>query len=207
MALQIIQRRLCDGVKLGAELDDFMPRHDPPVPGTPRIVAGDEPKLMTADLCDACDTGPDCLNRDEMRVVVREFGTPFEAGKNHKRGSAKVGRAKQTTADQLFGVRQGRPANAERDMDCLWCPMDYTKSGFAPHVKKHGFNSLRDALGTTCPACGQGPYPVLSVHVLKDHDHFASVTDGFMWARDNGDPHGVYRERRAAGQNIVESPS
>lgn len=205
MALQIIERRWCDGLKLGAE-GDFVVRHDPGVEGITRTFALDGGKPRNVDLCDPCNED---MTLAELRACLKEFGVSTEAGKKGKgeeRQAALSGGPGTTAARfHMSGVRHGRTPKGERDMQCLWCPLNYTPSGFLGHVRKaHGFDGSKDALGTTCPACGNN-FEMLGAHVLKSHPEFGSVTDAFFWARDNNDPYGVYGARRAAGKNVVEA--
>jgi len=209
MATEIILNRWCDGVKLSGT-NDWALRHEiQTAPGTVRIHGLDGKPAKSVDLCDPCDND---MTLAELRICLREFGVTPEAGKKGKpvdqpRLTAGSGGGVATLAinNARSGQRHGRPPSSPRTESCLWCPLDYTHSGFAGHAKKHhGFANIVDALGTRCPVCGVDGFQMLSSHVGRAHD-YKSVTAAFMWARDNGDPHGVYAERRAAGQNIVEA--
>jgi hypothetical protein len=205
MAQEIRVDIWCDGLKLGVD-GDFVVRHDPRVEAVTRSFALDGKPAKLVDLCDPCNGE---LTLDELREVLKQFGVTSGAGKPGP-GPAKVraeGPARLILANQVSGLRNGRErAEGGKTFVCLWCPLDYSSSGWLSHVqKKHGFKGIKDAVGVTCPVCGQGPYETLSNHVSRAHDEFLSITEAFHWAKDNGDPFGVYRARHAAGQNVVEA--
>lgn len=190
MALQIIERRTCDGLKLGSEPGDFVPRHDPPVPGIIRTFALDGGKPKNTDLCDQCNSGPTCLTLDELRAVLRESGVVVmaAAGKNPQPG------------------RASQPRMSEGRTLCIWCPGDYAWGAWGGHLRTaHGLGGVKEALGKMCPACGE-EFDGLSVHITRGHDEFPMVTDAFFWARDNGDPYGVWAKVSAAGKRLDSAP-
>lgn len=190
MALQIIERRWCDGLKQG-DPGDFVERHEPEtVKGTTRTFALDSAKPRNVDLCDWCNGG---LTLDELRAVIREFGMVVEsAGRNPKPTGG------------------GKPALPTLQRDgrtlCIWCPGDYSWGAWGGHIRTaHGFAGVREALGKMCPACGE-EFPGLSVHITRGHDEFAMVTDAFFWARDNSDPYGVWAKVSAAAPRLDSAP-
>lgn len=208
MATEIILNRWCDGVKLSGSTDWVLRHEIQTAPATVRTHALDGKPARNVDLCDPCDEE---MTLAELRVCLREFGVALEAGKNGKKSAASTApvdhdplRIKVINAART-GKRHGREPDHPRTDQCIWCPLNYTRTGFAGHVKKdHGFKNLKEAVGTRCPVCGVDGFEILSGHAVRAHEA-KSVTDLFLWARDNGDPFGVYAERRAAGQNIVEA--
>jgi len=142
--------------------------------------------------------------------LLAEYGEPIDsppATPARRIRSTGGGVDKVVLDAQQSGVRKGKPPVGDRDNECLWCPLTYTansSSGFARHLKvAHGFAGIKEAFEGMCPVCGQGHFDIMSAHVLRSHPEmgFTSVTGPFTWARDNGDPHGVY----AAKMELVES--
>jgi hypothetical protein len=205
MAQEIQVLTWCDGLKQGNP-GDFVVRHSPRVEGITRTFAVDGRPPKNVDLCDPCN---DEMTLAELRACLKESGVSVEAGKGLpvERRPARGGGAATVARSAMGGIRNGRPPQGARQALCLWCPLDYTKSGWLGHIQKHhGFTGIKDALGHQCPVCGQDGFDMVSVHITRHHAEFAtSATAAFIWARDNGDPYGVYAARRAAGQNIVEA--
>ena len=213
MAVEIRQLRWCDGlIQVKPVGSGFAPRHDEATPGEERTYGVGGRRWLHVDLCDSCD---DQMTLAELRAVLAEAGVPIEAGKSLggrdrqsagvRAGASPGGVAAMVAKNAVTGRRQGRTPVNGRSVQCLWCPLDYTTSGFIGHVKSHGFAGTKEALGHVCPACGADDFEMVSVHIHRNHPEFASTTEAFIWARDNGDPFGVYKERRAAGQNVVEA--
>lgn len=135
--------------------------------------------------------------------LVSEYGEPVDATPT-PRGSAggRITVGQSGRRDPAFltktRTRQGRQPVGGRANDCLWCELSYaggSTSGFARHLRvAHGFANLTEAFGGPCPICGEGPYELMSAHVKRKHSEFGfeAVAQPFIWARDNGDPHGVY---------------
>jgi len=196
----------CDGLKLGAD-GDFVTRHELQTPADTRRFALDGRPAKSVDLCDDCD---DVTTLAELREIIRRFGVVPEGkkgpGATDRQMAAGGGAAATATKYALTGSRHGRTPRGPRSEQCLWCPLDYTSSGWLSHLQKqHGFGGTKDALGSQCPVCGADGFDMVSVHISRIHPEFPSTTAAFIWARDNGDPYGVYAARRAAGQNIVEA--
>ena len=131
-------------------------------------------KARTIDLCDPC---------------TKEFITPL-AKLLEAHGallSASAHRTRRPIAD-VVTVR------------CLWCTRDYSAesgSGYAAHVKKvHGYASAIEAFGTTCPICGDLDLRMMMTHVKRFHSEFGftHTVQAVLWAKDHGDPHGVYAD-------------
>lgn len=123
-----------------------------------------------------------------LAALIDEFGASINGGASN----ARVGRQGASLASQQ---RKGRTPVAGRPNQCLWCPLSYsTGSGFSRHLKvEHGFNGLSEAFGGPCPVCGEGPYDTLGGHLVRSHPDLPThPTAPFEWARDNGDPHGIY---------------
>lgn len=141
-----------------------------------------------------------------LTQLLDEYGTPVEVptpgAKRPKdsgvRVSAAPPSAQTLTHYQLSGIRKGREPAGGRPNQCLWCPLSYTAAstgGFGRHVRvAHGFDGLGEAFGGPCPVCGEGPYLQILNHCNRAHKDmgFIAVAQPYLWARDNGDPHGVY---------------
>lgn len=140
-----------------------------------------------------------------LAAILEEFGSPIEV----EASPPPTGRRKVSTtgrqdpemmaSQNANGTRKGKPpASGVRGSDCLWCDLSYTSGsggGFQRHLKVvHGFEGFHEAFGGPCPVCGEGPYTQMLAHVSKSHPEmgFTSAVQPFMWARDNGDPHGIY---------------
>lgn len=195
----------CDGLKLGGD-GDFVVRHDPRVEAftrPPIALDGKAPKHV--DLCDLCNSE---LTLDELREVLKQFGVvPAGKGPSSRPGQAASSPAREVAHNALNGARAGRDRGAGvKTFVCIWCPLDYSQSGWLSHIqKKHGFSGIKEAVGHQCPVCGTDGFDTLSVHISRTHDEFDSITDAFHWAKDNGDPYGVWAKQRDAGQNVVEA--
>lgn len=125
---------------------------------------------------------------------------PAQGGTTHERQERLRMMAEQT------GTRKGRPPANGRPNQCLWCSLAYSTSasGFGRHLRvAHGYDGLREAFGGVCPICGKGQYEQMMSHVNKSHPEFGfvAIAEPFIWARDNGDPHGVYAAK------LVQKPS
>jgi hypothetical protein len=92
---------------------------------------------------------------------------------------------------------------------CLLCPetrdTDWTLRG---HLQRdHGLSgSLSEVYGTVCPVDAM-VYPKLGLHVQQAHatldlPHYSHV---FLWAQQNGDPHGVYAKQVAEVQRLADA--
>jgi len=194
MALEIIQRRWCDGLK-GNGAGDFVPRHDPQVEGSPRLKLLDGKTVKLVDLCDPCDAGDD-MTVAELRATIREYGINADA--------PSAGRTPKPRGGGESAV-PGLKLNETRT-DCIWCPGNYSWGSWGGHLREiHGFSGVREALGDQCPACGV-QQKGLSVHITRGHDEFATVMDAFFWARDNGDPYGVWAATLARGKRLDAAP-
>lgn len=105
------------------------------------------------------------------------------------------------------GTRKGKPPKGPRGLQCLWCPLSYShnsSSGAGRHLRtSHGYDGITEAFGGLCPVCGEGDYTQMLSHTNKAHPEldFKSASDPFIWARDNGDPYGVYAAK------LIQKPS
>ena len=200
MAQTIEVNTWCDGLQLDGT--EWVYIHDPAVKAITRTFGLDSRPAKHVDLCDDCN---DNLTIAALREVVKRFGASPESKKAQPGPRAASGGPAATAAmHQTSGIRHGRTPKGSRDLQCLWCPLTYTQSGFGPHLKAHGFDGMVDGLGDQCPVCGTAGFKILSIHTGKEHD-MPVVTDAFLWARDHGDPYGVYAARRDAGRDVVES--
>lgn len=101
--------------------------------------------------------------------------------------------------------RTGRtsPLGRAREVQCLWCPLDYTStSGLHAHIREHGFSHPTEGAGRVCPLCGK-EFSAVSSHVRAAHPPLVNVWQAFQMARADGDPHGVVAQRLAAGRNVA----
>lgn len=179
-------------------------------PGHTVVIAVDG-KPQSVDLCTSHD---DQLVKP-LRVLMEEFGAPVElpaqsrpkTGAKVSPGTAGNQHERNVLMHQQTGVRKGKPPAGDRSNQCLWCPLTYSgsaSSGFGRHLRVvHGFDGLREAFGGICPVCGEGPYEMMGAHVQRSHKDmgFESASAPYTWARDNGDPHGVYAAK------LVQPPS
>jgi hypothetical protein len=95
----------------------------------------------------------------------------------------------------------GPHTDAERVFPCLWCDGGYTThEGLNGHLtRQHNapapFKAV-DVWGDVCPICGfSGEGKSVGNHIGQSHkyaDYRMTVPRAFVWARDNGDPHGAY---------------
>lgn len=160
----------------------------------------------TVDLCDA--------HADQfvkpVSTLLEEYGAVVEVAaaskkitqKRHAAGSNRsTGPLPEVTllTFQQTGVRKGKTPSGDRDSQCLWCPMDYSGdgSGFRRHLETaHGLEGgFSTVFGSVpCPICGKEGLSSIGAHLSRSHADFGfkSITQAFMWARDNGDPHGSY---------------
>lgn len=162
----------------------------------------------TIALCDDCVAELGILALAEL---LEEEGMPLEApapkaakkaaAAGSTRVAAQVKGAPNTEQTLLLfesgGTRKGKPPRGPRGNECLWCPLTYSNDGggFGRHLKvAHGFAGIVEAYGGPCPVCGNGPYELMSNHCKRSHPEygFQTVSDPYIWARDNGDPHGAY---------------
>jgi hypothetical protein len=159
-------------------------------------IGGNPPKSL--DLCPGC--------RDELikpiEALLAEHGAsvPLPAPKGHR------GPRKAVPAPALLPGVVPADADTDRPHACLWCPATFTsQEGLLGHMmRKHGTSDRAgDVWGKVCPVCGHESEGRSSgTHIGQAHrDYgFPSVSQAFMWARDNGDPHGVYAITYAKGQ-------
>lgn len=137
---------------------------------------------LTLDLCEPC---------------VKEFVTPLVELLDQ------FGAPPQTSPV----ARRGKGKGTDRGLACIWCPADFsanTSSGYMNHIRTiHGYGSAIDAFGTMCPICGDSGLRMMMAHVKKRHPDrgFTHTSQAVLWAKDNGDPFGVY----AATLNRVPS--
>jgi hypothetical protein len=97
-------------------------------------------------------------------------------------------------------ARRGRQSDSPRDKQCLWCPADYAaETGLLRHWElQHGLpHGIREALGSTCPVCGED-FGSLGGHAVRTHG-VSHISQAFVLAREQGDPHGVVKRVLAKG--------
>jgi hypothetical protein len=137
-----------------------------------------------------------------LEALLSEFGSPVDGS---PKGIAGSDAPRHLLDFQISGTRKGRTPEGERTSQCLWCPLTFASdgSGLLGHIEKvHGLpRSLKDAFGPACPVCGNA-YELLGSHVKKSHG-CESITDAFLMARENGDPHGVYETVLARAKVIA----
>jgi hypothetical protein len=83
-------------------------------------------------------------------------------------------------------------------IQCLLCPAEYiATSGYVSHLReKHGVEKPAVLYGKICPVCAKESTR-LGEHVHQSHAEqgLENTSQAFVWARDNGDPHGVVKAR------------
>lgn len=92
------------------------------------------------------------------------------------------------------------PSDRPGNRFCLVCPETRTSnSGILNHMQdEHGFpHSVPKIYGNVCPIDGE-IQDGLARHVGQIHKEFAHITEAFVWAKENGDPHGIVAARIAA---------
>lgn len=149
----------------------------------------------------------------ELADLIEEFGEPIQVELPVQKKSPQSGKMNIPSPEaQLaaYGTRKGRVPASGRPNQCLWCTLSYgaQASGFAAHLKKaHGFTGLTEAFGGTCPVCGAGEFEMMMAHVNKSHKDmgFTAIAEPFIWARDNGDPHGVYAAKLEQVGSLAET--
>lgn len=133
-------------------------------------------KTRTIDLCEQCDkefVGP-------LAQLLDEFGAPPTP---------------PTTTPRQAGRRR---APTDKGAPCVWCDVNYSAtsgSGYMRHLKvAHGFASAIEAFGTTCAICGDSDVRMMMAHMNNHHAEygFTHTAQAIDWAKNNGDPHGVY---------------
>jgi len=101
------------------------------------------------------------------------------------------------------GTRRGRTPQTARDRPCLWCELSFVgNSGINEHVRKiHGIEGP-EALGGSCPRCGQEYTPGmgLAVHVTRIHG-YANIWAAFKESADNELSSAPTAIRRALAQS------
>jgi hypothetical protein len=201
MAQELIIRSWCDNQAGEGTLlaDGLAHPHGERVPAEERIVGVDYPVWRKLDLCDPCN---EQIPRARLRELAAEFGRPLE---QVQKGKPAAGALAAIERFQKSGQRNGRKPSGDRAIQCIWCPLPYAGTGFLKHVRDaHGFKDQTDAWGRTCPVCGKEGIDMLGTHAGRKHADIGTHTsDLFVWARDNGDPFGVYAERLKAGDNVV----
>jgi hypothetical protein len=133
-----------------------------------------------------------------LAAILEEFGETVEAMTTGKSGR---GGPRSPEALGRNGVRHGKPPGRGRPNQCLWCDLSYSSDGggFGRHLKvAHGFAGFVEAFGGTCPVCGDGEFEAMMAHIKRSHAdmNFVAIAEPFIWARDHGDPHGVYAYKR-----------
>lgn len=161
---------------------------------TPPITVGPAGPA-TLDMCDACRELV-----DEIAALLEEFGVGVDVDDPSSRTLVSTKGRQDVAALAKHQRRRGKRPTGNTQ-DCLWCDLEYSikAGGFSRHLRvAHGFDGLKEAFGGLCPVCGEGPYELMLSHAQKTHPElgFVGVSQPFMWARDNGDPHGVYAAKR-----------
>lgn len=193
MGSRVVIERWCNNQ---GESEDF--------PADERMYLDADGKPRLADTCDDCDAN---MTNSQTRTYVATFGRPVPI-----EGKAVAGRVKPNSAQRnamlaaATGSRKGRKpgAGATRRHSCLWCVLDYfAGSASTMHLKDlHGLGRP-DAFGRMCPVCPQIDIEVMGGHASRSHGDIASTaSELFVWARENGDPHGIYADRLARGINV-----
>lgn len=161
------------------------------------IIEGDELFGFNGDwyTFGICKTDRERLTLAEFEALVMEHGIKLKKGElPPEMRVKKAGKATQPVQPTL----PGHEAGPDQD-ECLWCTWTGTASAMAEHAKtKHGFSTLTEALGGTCPVCGQEGFTLLGRHAGKHNAH--SSPHLFMIAAAMGDPLGIVALRKKAAR-------
>lgn len=149
------------------------------------------------DLCPGC--------KDEvvkpLEALLDEFGSVLPA--TSSRGA--TGRRKAVPEGATPLPVPVDPDGQAKAHPCLFCDSSFTtgEGAFGHMMRTHGTpKAAGELIGTVCPVCG---YDTNSgspgVHIAQGHKDygFPSVLSSLLWARDNGDPFGVYAGAIAKG--------
>lgn len=168
------------------------------------LMVGGKPRVLA--LCDA--------DRDQyvkpLEALLEEFGAPAEApGKRTTPTRIAAGNPGAEATLQMFtltGTRKGRKPEGGRTAECMFCPLNYSgDAGLIRHLHKaHGLpDKLREVFAGPCPICGKA-YELVGAHIHKSHADLglANIAQGYAWAKENGDPHGVFAALAARATNV-----
>lgn len=145
----------------------------------------------TARAVELCDP-----HRDQfvtpLEEMLRIHGRPADAAPKVRQGAQRARQQPQGTV----ATRTHLPVS-ERPVVCFLDDATFTsESGLRQHLgKMHNTNTL-GLFGHTCPLCLNEVGAHWNRHIHAEHPEHANVTQAFVWARDNGDPHGVVKERQ-----------
>jgi hypothetical protein len=87
---------------------------------------------------------------------------------------------------------------SEQPVVCLLDDATFnTDGGLRQHLTGTHQTNVLGLYGHVCPLCQHQVGAQWNRHVSAAHREFPNVSRLFAWARDNGDPHGVVKERLA----------
>jgi hypothetical protein len=113
--------------------------------------------------------------------------------RSHSGARSRAHQAPQTAP----GTRTHLPPG-DRPVVCFLDDASFTsESGLRQHLTREHQTTVLGLYGHTCPLCQHQVGAHWNRHVSAMHSEFANVSRLFAWARDNGDPHGVVKERAA----------
>lgn len=92
---------------------------------------------------------------------------------------------------------------------CLLCPETRDSDfGMRTHLQSaHGLTGkLTEAYGRLCPIDGQ-QFQLVGHHIRQEHEehNFPHYSQAFVWAQQNGDPHGVVANQIAALKRVARA--
>ena len=170
--------------------------------------------------CDRCG-GPDAQTYTELNSK----GKPVEIDLDRKcyvefetlrEQAAEILAPIRELADEA-GVRpekatttKSKPPSAQRaPRICLLCPETRDSDfGMRTHLQnEHGLTGkLTELYGTLCPLDGE-QFQLVGHHIRQDHrEHdFPHYSHAFVWAQQNGDPHGVVAKQIAALKKVARA--
>lgn len=153
-------------------------------------------KLVVLDLDKPCHDWREELRQKAELILAPLVTLADEKGVTPDKAKAQT---KPQTKPKAITPPSERPGNRV----CLVCPATRTSNtGILNHMQDaHGFpHSIPKIYGNVCPLDGE-IQDGLARHVGQLHKEFAHITEAFVWAKENGDPHGIVAARIAALQS------
>lgn len=109
------------------------------------------------------------------------------------------------------GLPKPKPASktGTGDRVCILCwETRGSDNGMTDHIERdHGLpRSLTEMYGNVCPVDGTDGFSRLAMHFAQGHKgDFTHYSQGFVWAKQNGDPHKVLASRVAALKKVAKA--
>lgn len=177
MVREIVTRAWCDLHMMQDERVEMSETHEVTLDG----------EAFTLDLC-----AEHVADFQSFAELVRTGSAKTKTKTETPRAAAA---ASDFRADGSLRAKSSRHARI-----CLVCGDSRTApQAFRNHLGDAHGTDVGGVYGTTCPVCGKehGSVQALGIHGSKTHADIGAldVATLFQYARENGDPHGVVRER------------